>query len=366
MQYAILDGNKSMTSHTGQRAECPSCGGEVLSKCGNINIHHWAHLSGKECDPWVEHETEWHREWKNQFPPECREVTIRSTDSDEFHRADVCLPNGKVIEFQHSTIPDHVVLAREDFYTKYANGITWVVNGTEFMKRWVKFPWHQWVEDWHNPWNCPFDEVYTGSMKSGFYAPYTSGKVVFGNPYRKGVLPRYDKYEPLKVRCDADFPLVPPELLKPVRWPHARKPWGISQQPVYFDSGKRSQKPEVPMVSSKEETRPLPIAGEARNSPDFPFPGDVDVDGYEYRRWFGTLGAALHECGFRHSGKEHGHVVKYNGYKDSDIFEFLGTANGGKDRENLSVVSSRPCLQLPKYIVGRFRPFNDVLAELSG
>ena len=347
MQYANLDNHKSMPSHTGQRASCPSCDGEVLSKCGNINIHHWAHMSGGDCDPWAEHETEWHREWKNLFPPECREVTIRSTDSDEFHRADVCLPNGKVIEFQHSTIPEHVVLAREDFYTKYANGITWVVDGSEFMKRWVKFPWHQWVRDWHNPWNCPFDEVYTGSMNSGFYAE------------------QYGKYEPLTVRCDLDFPEVAPELLKPVRWPHARKPWGYSQQPVYFDSGKRKLTPETPMITAKEETRPLPIAGKARNSPDYPFPGDVDVEGYEYRRWFGTLGAALHECGFRHSGKEQGHVVKYNGYKDSDIFEFLGTANGGIDRENLSVVSSRPCLQLPKYIVGRFRPFDDVLSKLT-
>ena len=432
MQYATLDGHKSMPSHTGQRAECPSCGGEVLSKCGNINIHHWAHLSGKECDPWVEHETEWHREWKNQFPPECREVTIHSTDSDEFHRADVCLPNGKVIEFQHSTIPDHVVLAREDFYTKYANGITWVVDGAEFMKRWVKFPWHRWVNDRHTPsWNCPFDEVYTGSMKSGFYAEQSSmakkgtvkwfdeykgyGFIATENSWRglfvhhsdistgastfvcldgierkylnagqtvefevgqteKGPCAKqvvgisgkqYDTYKPLEVRCGPDFPEVAPEMLKPVRWPHARKPWGISQQPVYFDSGKRKLTPEKPMITVKKVERALDMVGERTNSPTNPFPGDVNIDGIEHRRWFNSLEYALYECGFRHSGKEHGHVVKYDGYKDSDIFEFLGTVNGGKDRENLSIVSSRPCLQLPKYIVGRFRPFNDVLTELS-
>jgi len=348
MQYATLENHKSMPSHTGQRASCPSCDGEVLSKCGNINIHHWAHISGGDCDSWSEHETEWHREWKNQFPPECREITIRSTDSDEFHRADVCLPNGKVIEFQHSSLPDDVILAREDFYSKYANGIVWVVDGAEFMKRWVKRPWHQWVNDPHTrSWNCPFDEVYTGSMVSGFYAE------------------EYDRYEPLTVRCDEYFSPIAPELLKPVRWPHARKPWGISQQPVYFDSGKRKLTPETPMVSSKYMARPLPIAGKARDSEDYPFPGDVDVDGYEYRRWFRTLEAALILCGKRHSGKEYGHLVKYGGYKDSDIFEFLGTVNGGKNRENKSVISSRPCLQLPKYIVGRFRPFDDVLSELK-
>ena len=347
MQYATLDGSKSMPSHTGQRAECPGCGGEVLSKCGNINIHHWAHISGEDCDPWAEAETEWHREWKNQFPPEYREVTIHSTDSDEFHRADVCLPNGKVIEFQHSTLPDDVILAREDFYTKYANGIIWVVDGAEFMDRWVKFPWHKWVHDQHTrSWNCPFDEVYTGSMSSGFYAE------------------QYDKYEPLTIRCDLNFPEVAPELLKPVRWPHARKPWGYSQQPVYFDSGKRKLTPEKPMITARRGERALDMVGKRTNSPTNPFPGDVNVDGLEHRRWFRTLESALYECGFRHSGNEYGHIVKYNGYKDSDIFEFLGTVNAGKNRQSTRI-NSRPSLQLPKYIVGRFRPFDDVLATLN-
>ncbi len=177
---------------------------------------------------------------------------------------------------------------------------------------------------------------------------------------------QYDIYKPLEIRCGPDFPEVAPEMLKPVRWPHARKPWGISQQPVYFDSGKRKLTPEKPMITVKKVARALDMVGERTNSPTNPFPGDVNIDGSEHRRWFKSLERALYECGFRHSGKEHGHVVKYDGYKDSDIFEFLGTVNGGKDRENLSVVSSRPCLQLPKYIVGRFRPFNDVLAELSG
>jgi DNA-directed RNA polymerase subunit RPC12/RpoP len=32
MQYATLNDKKSMPSETGQRAECPGCGGKVLSK----------------------------------------------------------------------------------------------------------------------------------------------------------------------------------------------------------------------------------------------------------------------------------------------------------------------------------------------
>jgi len=48
MKYAILDGNKA-EAKPGLKGQCPSCGSELIPRCGNIKIHHWAHKSVKKC-----------------------------------------------------------------------------------------------------------------------------------------------------------------------------------------------------------------------------------------------------------------------------------------------------------------------------
>jgi competence CoiA-like predicted nuclease len=133
MQYAILN-NEKIEASPNLRAICPVCNGEVLSKCGEINIWHWAHISGEDCDSWSEGETEWHRKWKSHFAPECREVIIKRKygnliDGYETvtHRADI-LFNKRVIEFQNSPIDPETVIERENFY----GNMIWVVNGEEF------------------------------------------------------------------------------------------------------------------------------------------------------------------------------------------------------------------------------------------
>tara|TARA_R110002020_G_scaffold298211_1_gene514013 strand:+ start:6852 stop:7517 length:666 start_codon:yes stop_codon:yes gene_type:complete len=95
----------------------------MTPKCGEQRVHHWAHRTAN-CDKWWERETVWHREWKNQFPAECQEVRISSSDGD-FHVADVLTPNGIVLEFQHSPLPDEDRNARESFYLNMA----WIVDG---------------------------------------------------------------------------------------------------------------------------------------------------------------------------------------------------------------------------------------------
>ena len=92
-------------------------------------IHHWAHYRPKGCDPWWENETPWHRDWKNLFPIECREVS-HIADDGEIHRADIKTPTGIVIEVQHSTMTDAEMKSREQFY----RNLVWVLNGSEFRK----------------------------------------------------------------------------------------------------------------------------------------------------------------------------------------------------------------------------------------
>lgn len=107
----------------GAKGECPACGGELIAKCGEIVMWHWAHVSA-DCDSWAEPETEWHIKWKECFPLECREVTVGS------HRADVMV-GAHAIEFQHSPISANEIRQRENHY----GSLTWVIDGRDFRER---------------------------------------------------------------------------------------------------------------------------------------------------------------------------------------------------------------------------------------
>jgi len=128
MQYAFVDNARQEAFPRG-KGICPTCAGEMIAKCGNRIVHHWAHAHMQNCDPWWENETPWHREWKSRFPPECREISHVAEDG-EIHRADVKTSTGIVIEFQHSAITDEERLARERFY----KNVVWVVDGSGFVR----------------------------------------------------------------------------------------------------------------------------------------------------------------------------------------------------------------------------------------
>lgn len=101
----------------------------MIAKCGPRILHHWAHLSRRDCDPWWENETPWHREWKNLFPEDCREISHVAPDG-EIHRADIKTPTGIVIEVQHSAMTDAERMSREAFY----GNLVWVIDGRGFRQ----------------------------------------------------------------------------------------------------------------------------------------------------------------------------------------------------------------------------------------
>ena len=129
MQYALLNGRKS-TPVKGASGTCPICNAPMVAKCGPRVMHHWAHKVGRNCDPWWENETAWHREWKSHFPEECREVSHTAPDG-EVHRADIKTPTGIVIEVQRSTMTDRERESREAFY----GNLIWIVDGKSFQNR---------------------------------------------------------------------------------------------------------------------------------------------------------------------------------------------------------------------------------------
>lgn len=124
MKYALVNGQRqeAQPSRTG---ECPACGSPMVARCGEIKVWHWAHRGRRTCDQWWENETDWHRNWKGQFPDDWQEIVLKAT-SGEKHIADVRTQQGWILEFQHSYIKPEERESREEFYGRMA----WVVDGT--------------------------------------------------------------------------------------------------------------------------------------------------------------------------------------------------------------------------------------------
>jgi hypothetical protein len=111
----------------GGRAKCQICTAELIAHCGDIYTWHWKHRQDRDCDPWKEHETEWHRAWKNKFPKDWQEVVITNEDGEK-HLADIKTQDDLVIEFQNSSISTTTIEIREEFY----EDMIWVINAQEF------------------------------------------------------------------------------------------------------------------------------------------------------------------------------------------------------------------------------------------
>lgn len=110
MLYALDQAGERVEPSPGMRGTCPTCRGAVQAKCGEILVWHWSHTADAECDPWAEHDSDWHRGWQMLAPPERREVVIGE------HRADIMTSSGWVVELQHSSISPEEIATRERFY----------------------------------------------------------------------------------------------------------------------------------------------------------------------------------------------------------------------------------------------------------
>lgn len=131
MKFALV-GSDRLEPFPGGKGICPnpSCLREMLAKCGKVNVWHWAHKGRIHCDSWWENETEWHRNWKNQFSDQNQEIPATDPANDEVHIADVKTDHGLVIEFQNSPISETEARSREAFYRT----MIWIVNAENFKK----------------------------------------------------------------------------------------------------------------------------------------------------------------------------------------------------------------------------------------
>ncbi len=126
MLFASINGEK-VEARPRTVGICPLCDQTVISKCGEINVWHWAHQKDESCDSWYEPETEWHKNWKLSFGRDNCEVII--SKEGRKHVADVYTQSGVVIELQNSSIQRAIVRQRKRNYDERKS---WVLNGEAF------------------------------------------------------------------------------------------------------------------------------------------------------------------------------------------------------------------------------------------
>jgi hypothetical protein len=125
MLYAASEDGAKIRAEPDAVGFCPGCGETLVPRCGEVNIWHWAHQAGRDCDDWYEPETAWHLWWKELAPAEHREVVVGQ------HRADVLGSRGVVVELQHSSISPETIAEREAFYDK----MVWIVDARGYNSR---------------------------------------------------------------------------------------------------------------------------------------------------------------------------------------------------------------------------------------
>lgn len=188
MIYGLDNNGKKIVAAPYANAVCPVCKSNLISKCGSINIWHWAHEKESDCDAWNEGETEWHLNWKNNFPIDYAEVVINKNNTQ--HRADICFPNGNIIEFQHSPLSVKEIQERENFYQK----MIWVFDITNTVN------WDFWN-------NANKNDPYSYFGDSSNFDMRPDGNNIIKNIY-----------------CT-------------FRWKHAKKSIAYAKKPVYLDLG---------------------------------------------------------------------------------------------------------------------------------
>ena len=101
---------------------------EHFSHIGKINSQNKDYIPCT--DHWHYCMSEWHCEWQERFPKECRECVV--SNGVEKHIADVLI-NNTVIEFQHSRISVEEFRERNEFYTSIGYKVIWVFDLVDYV-----------------------------------------------------------------------------------------------------------------------------------------------------------------------------------------------------------------------------------------
>lgn len=136
MITAYKEGTKDLIFPTrGMKGICPYCEKPLVTKCGFIKLHHFAHKPGAECVSNKYHDgiSDWHIEWQYMidYPMPGVNVEVPLNNKEYQKRADLVTPSGYIIEFQKSPLPLEERLLREKHY----QNMIWVVHEDLFRSR---------------------------------------------------------------------------------------------------------------------------------------------------------------------------------------------------------------------------------------
>lgn len=225
MQFAVDETRARLEPTPKGKGFCPACGCPVVAKCGEILTWHWSHLA-KDCDPWYEPESIWHRQWKEQFPSDWREVVIGK------HRADVQTPRG-IIEFQASCISASEIQERENFYQR----MVWVVKADAFdFER--KLSPRAWSKCLANYSPLPIEPQCPRNLLD-LLGPHSS-ETELEQKRRKDREMAWQEYEQLadKIhKINAKIRSESWEADPMYRWRWPRKSWLFARKKIYMDRG---------------------------------------------------------------------------------------------------------------------------------
>lgn len=93
---------------------CPECNEQLIPRCGDLNINHWAHYPDSTCN-YGEGKTEWHMKWQERALDLGADCEVPFIHNGTKHIADIVF-NNRVIELQHSNIEKSEVIRRSNFY----------------------------------------------------------------------------------------------------------------------------------------------------------------------------------------------------------------------------------------------------------
>lgn len=136
MLYAYNSENRKVTPEPKLTGKCIVCGNDMIAKCGEIVVWHWAHKVGSnECDNWYEPITSWHKGWIDLFDSDETEIMIEGDNKKEKHVIDIRTKRGNKIDLQSKRLKINELEKRDKFW----GGSTWIINSEDFFKGGLTF-----------------------------------------------------------------------------------------------------------------------------------------------------------------------------------------------------------------------------------
>ena len=133
MKFGLVNGQRVVAKSGIRGAVCPKCHTELIAKCGEIRVHHWAHKNKLQCDDWMEDDNEWRTGWLNVFPDDWQELVIEHNGQSHF--ADIKTPSNTIILLHQSHLSAEMIRSREDFYQTPI----WIVNTGRYKNEVSRF-----------------------------------------------------------------------------------------------------------------------------------------------------------------------------------------------------------------------------------